>query len=129
MDAITSTPAPRNEPVRNYAPQTPERESLTGKFAELATQRLELAMTIGGVQRMAGGEPFDVVTPHRHTHVLGVSAQATATDVAAAVRAAMHAAPAWRELPFDERAAVLLRAADIADGPWRDTLNAATMLG
>ena len=129
MDAITSTPAPRNEPVCSYAPQTPERNSLTGKLTELAAQRLELAMTIGGVQRMAGGEPFDVVTPHRHVQVLGVSAQATATDVAAAVRAAMQAAPAWRELPFDERAAVLLRAADLAAGPWRDTLNAATMLG
>ncbi|HVE96928.1 MAG TPA: L-glutamate gamma-semialdehyde dehydrogenase [Pseudonocardiaceae bacterium] len=129
MDAITSTPAPRNEPVRSYAPQTPERASLTGKLAELAAQRLELTMTIGGVQRMAGGEPFDVVIPHRHAQVLGISAQATATDVAAAVRAAMHAAPAWRELPFDERAAVLLRAADLASGPWRDTLNAATMLG
>ena len=129
MDAITSTPAPRNEPVRTYAPDTPERDSLTGKLAELATRRLELTMTIGGVQRMAGGEPFDVVTPHRHAQVLGISAQATATDVTAAVRAAMHAAPGWRELPFDERAAILLRAADLAAGPWRDTLNAATMLG
>ncbi|HSL08798.1 MAG TPA: L-glutamate gamma-semialdehyde dehydrogenase [Pseudonocardiaceae bacterium] len=129
MDAITSTPAPRNEPVRGYAPGSPERESLTRRLAELAAQRTELTMTIGGVQRMAGGEPFDVVAPHRHAHVLGASAQASTTDVADAVRAAMHAAPAWRELPFDERAAVLLRAADLAAGPWRDTLNAATMLG
>ncbi|MGH3882124.1 MAG: L-glutamate gamma-semialdehyde dehydrogenase [Pseudonocardiaceae bacterium] len=129
MDAITSTPAPRNEPVRSYAPGTPERDSLTRTLAELAAQRAELTMTIGGVPRMAGGEPFDVVAPHRHTHVLGASAQATAADVTAAVRAAMQAAPAWRELPFDERAAVLLRAADLAAGPWRDTLNAATMLG
>ncbi|MGH3920580.1 MAG: aldehyde dehydrogenase family protein, partial [Pseudonocardiaceae bacterium] len=108
MDAITSTPAPRNEPVRSYAPGTPERDSLTRTLAELAAQRAELTMTIGGVPRMAGGEPFDVVAPHRHTHVLGASAQATAADVTAAVRAAMQAAPAWRELPFDERAAVLL---------------------
>ncbi|MGH3753994.1 MAG: L-glutamate gamma-semialdehyde dehydrogenase [Pseudonocardiaceae bacterium] len=129
MDAITSTPAPRNEPARSYAPGTPERESLTRRLAELAAQRAELTMTIGGVARMAGGQPFDVVTPHRHAHVLGVSAQATATDVADAVRAAMQAGPAWRELPFDERAAILLRAADLAAGPWRDTLNAATMLG
>jgi 1-pyrroline-5-carboxylate dehydrogenase len=129
MDAITSTPAPRNEPVRGYPPGTPERESLTRRLAELAAQRFELTMTIGGVQRMAGGELFDVVAPHRHAHVLGASAQATATDVADAVRAARQAAPAWRALPFDERAAVLLRAADLAAGPWRDTLNAATMLG
>ncbi|WP_086790028.1 L-glutamate gamma-semialdehyde dehydrogenase, partial [Crossiella equi] len=64
-----------------------------------------------------------------HQHVLGVTAQATREDVAAAVRAAKDAAPAWRDLPFDERAAVLLRAADLLAGPWRDTLNAATILG
>jgi 1-pyrroline-5-carboxylate dehydrogenase len=129
MDAITSTPAPGNEPIHGYAPGSPERESLTRRLAELTAQRAELTMTIGGAQRMAGGEPFDVVAPHRHAHVLGASAQASTTDVADAVRAAMQAAPAWRELPFDERAAILLRAADLAAGPWRDTLNAATMLG
>jgi 1-pyrroline-5-carboxylate dehydrogenase len=129
MDAITSTPAPRNEPVRSYPPGSPERDSLTRTLAELAAQRAELTMTIGGVARMAGGESFDVVAPHRHAHVLGTSAQASASDVADAVRAATRAAPAWRELPFDERAAILLRAADLASGPWRDTLNAATMLG
>ncbi|HEU0086720.1 MAG TPA: L-glutamate gamma-semialdehyde dehydrogenase [Pseudonocardiaceae bacterium] len=129
MDAITSVPAPRNELVRSYGPQTSERASIIRALTELASQQVELTMTIGGVQRMAAGEPFDVVAPHRHAHVLGRSAQASATDVADAVRAARQAAPAWRELPFDERAAVLLRAADLAAGPWRDTLNAATMLG
>jgi 1-pyrroline-5-carboxylate dehydrogenase len=129
MDAITSVPIPLNEPVRSYPPGSPERGSLARVLADLAAQQTELTMTIGGVQRMAAGEPFDVVTPHRHAHVLGTSAQASAADVADAVRAAMRAAPAWRELPFDERAAVLLRAAELAAGPWRDTLNAATMLG
>ncbi|MGH3781862.1 MAG: L-glutamate gamma-semialdehyde dehydrogenase [Pseudonocardiaceae bacterium] len=129
MDAITSPPAPRNEPVSSYPPGSPQRASLTRALGGLAAQRTELTMTIGGVARMAGGERFDVVTPHRHAHVLGTSAQASAADVADAVRAAMRAAPAWRELPFDERAAVLLRAADLAAGPWRDTLNAATRLG
>jgi 1-pyrroline-5-carboxylate dehydrogenase len=129
MDAITSTPTPRNEPVRSYRPGSPERDSLTRALAELAAQPTELTMTIGGSQRMAGGEPFDVVAPHRHAHVLGTSAQANASDVAAAVRAAVQAAPRWRELLFDERAVILLRAADLAAGPWRDTLNAATMLG
>jgi 1-pyrroline-5-carboxylate dehydrogenase len=69
------------------------------------------------------------VQPHDHHHLLGVTGQATASDVALAVQAAKDAAPAWQELPFDERAAVLLRAADLLAGPWRDTLNAATMLG
>ena len=129
MDAITSTPAPRNEPVRSYAPRTQERTSLIRTLTELADQRPELTMTIGGVQRMAAGQPFNVVAPHRRAHVLGTSAQASPTDVADAVRAATRAATAWRDMPFDERAAILLRAADLAAGPWRDTLNAATMLG
>jgi 1-pyrroline-5-carboxylate dehydrogenase len=129
MDAITSPPSPRNEPVRSYPPGSSERASLTRALAELAAQRTELTMTIGGAQRMAGGDRFDVVTPHRHGHVLGTSAQASAADVADALRAAMQAAPAWRELCFDDRAAILLRAADLAAGPWRDPLNAATMLG
>ena len=78
---------------------------------------------------MAGGERFAVVEPHRHASVLGTSANATDADVADAVAAAKAAAPGWAALPFDERAAVFLRAADLLAGPWRDTLNAATMLG
>ncbi len=129
MDAVTSPPVPRNEPVRSYPPGAPERESLCRRLAEHSAEQAELTMTIGGRQRMAAGEAFDVVMPHRRAHLLGRGAQATASDVTDAVRAAQQAAPAWRELPFDERAAVLLRAADLAAGPWRDTLNAATMLG
>ncbi len=129
MDAVSSVPEPVNEPVHSYAPGSAERESLQRRIAELEGERHELTMTIGGEQRMAGGDPVDVVQPHDHQHVLGVSAQATAKDVADAVAAAKQAAPAWRDLPFDERAAVLLRAADLLSGPWRDTLNAATILG
>jgi 1-pyrroline-5-carboxylate dehydrogenase len=129
MDAVSSVPEPVNEPVHTYAPGSAERESLRRRIAELEGERHELTMTIGGERRMAGGDPVDVVQPHDHRHVLGVTAQATAKDVADAVAAAKQAAPAWRDLPFDERAAVLLRAADLLAGPWRDTLNAATVLG
>ena len=129
MDAITNTPVPDNEPIRSYAPGSPERASLEERLKELAATPVALTMTIGGVQRMAGGDPVDVVQPHRHAAVLGTTAQATVADVRAAVDAALAAAPAWRDLPFDERAAVLLRAAELLAGPWRDTLNAATMLG
>ncbi|MGI5995715.1 L-glutamate gamma-semialdehyde dehydrogenase [Saccharomonospora viridis] len=129
MDAVTSVPVPANEPVRTYAPGTAERESLQARLAELESERHELPQTIGGRRRMAGGDPFDVVQPHDHRHVLGVSAQATNSDVADAVAAAKDAAREWGELPFDERAAVFLRAADLIAGPYRDTLNAATMLG
>jgi 1-pyrroline-5-carboxylate dehydrogenase len=129
MDAVSSVPDPRNEPIRSYAPGSPERESLHVRIAELEGDRAEFTQTIGGEQRMAGGDRVDVVQPHDRAHVLGVTAQATNEDVAAAVRAAKVAAPAWRELPFDERAAILLRAADLLAGPWRDTVNAATILG
>ncbi|WP_199429660.1 L-glutamate gamma-semialdehyde dehydrogenase [Qaidamihabitans albus] len=129
MDAITSPPAPRNEPVRDYAPGSPERESLTRTLAELAGTRFELTATIDGEQRMPGGTRIDVVQPHNHAHVLGTTANATHEDAKAAVEAALRAGESWRRLPFDERAAVLLRAADLLSGPWRDTINAATMLG
>ena len=78
---------------------------------------------------MAGGERFDVVQPHRHAAVLGTSRHATHADAEEAVRCAKEAAPAWQELSFDDRAAVFLKAADLLAGPWRQTLNAATMLG
>ncbi|HEX9230791.1 MAG TPA: L-glutamate gamma-semialdehyde dehydrogenase [Jatrophihabitantaceae bacterium] len=129
MDAITHPPVPVNEPVRGYAPDSPERRSLVARLSELATGGIELPMTIAGVQRMGTGETIDVVQPHRHAAVLGTTAQASAADVDAAVEAALSAAPAWRDLPFDERAAVFLRAADLLATTWRDTLNAATMLG
>jgi 1-pyrroline-5-carboxylate dehydrogenase len=129
MDAITHPPAPTNEPIRGYAPGSPERGSLAAMLEELAGDRAELTMTVGGAQRMAGGDRLKVVAPHRHELVLGETAQATADDVSAAVGAALAAAPAWRALPFDERAAIFLRAADLLATTWRDRLNAATMLG
>jgi 1-pyrroline-5-carboxylate dehydrogenase len=129
MDAITSVPVPYNEPVREYPPGSAQCESLSRRIAELEGERHELMLSIGGEWRMARGERFSVVQPHDRGHVLGESAHATPEDVVGAVGAAKSAAPSWRDLPFDERAAIFLRAADLLAGPWRDTLNAATMLG
>jgi 1-pyrroline-5-carboxylate dehydrogenase len=129
MDAVTSVPLPSNEPVRSYAPGSAERASLERRLAELAGERPDLTMTVAGRERLGGGDPVDVVQPHRHAHVLGTLREATRDDVQDAVDAALAAAPAWRSLRFDDRAAVLLRAAELLAGPWRDTLNAATMLG
>jgi 1-pyrroline-5-carboxylate dehydrogenase len=129
MDAVTQVPAPGNEPVLTYAPGAPERATLELRLAELAEAPFELTATIGGEERMPGGAEFAVVQPHRHEAVLGRSAQATTADAEAAVRAAKDAAPLWRDLSFDDRAAVFLKAADLLAGPWRQTLNAATMLG
>jgi 1-pyrroline-5-carboxylate dehydrogenase len=129
MDAAFVVPEPHNEPVRTYAPDTPERESLQRRIADLSGERVELTMTIDGEQRMAGGAAIDVVQPHRHRHVLGVTHNATNADAASAVTAAKKAAPMWRALSYADRAAIFLRAADLLAGPWRDTLNGATILG
>jgi 1-pyrroline-5-carboxylate dehydrogenase len=129
MDALTVPPAPHNEPVRMYAPDSSERAALASRLGDMSGTTADLAMTIAGRQRMAGGEPYAVVAPHRYRTALGRSAQATTADVQAAIGAALAAAPAWQEVRFDERAAVFLRAADLLSTTWRDTLNAATMLG
>ncbi|MGV2385281.1 MAG UNVERIFIED_CONTAM: aldehyde dehydrogenase family protein, partial [Thermobifida fusca] len=129
MDAVTNVPAPVNEPVLSYAPGSPERAELTRYLTALADQPRELPMTIGGTRRLGGGARIDVVQPHRHASVLGILGNATHEDARDAIAAALHAAPAWRDTPFDERAAILLRAADLLSGPWRQRLNAATMLG
>ena len=129
MDAITSVPLPVNEPVLSYAPGSAERASLEVRLKELASSPVELTMTVDGEQRLGSGDRIDVVQPHRHESVLGTTREAGAADVQSAVDAALAAAPAWRDTSYDDRAAVLLRAADLLAGPWRDTLNAATMLG
>ncbi|TFV64488.1 L-glutamate gamma-semialdehyde dehydrogenase [Geodermatophilus sp. DF01-2] len=129
MDAITRVPPPRNEPVLTYAPGSPERAALQQRLPELAGEPLELTMTLGEEQRLGGGDRFDVVQPHRHAAVLGTAAHATHADAEEAVACAKAAAPAWRDLSFDDRAAVFLRAAELLAGPERQTLNAATMLG
>jgi 1-pyrroline-5-carboxylate dehydrogenase len=129
MDATTTPPVPVNEPVRTYAPGTSQRESLAKRVTELAGDRIDLTCTIGGAQRMASGPRIDVVQPHAHHQVLGTTANATTADAAAALAAAKAAAHDWRALSYDDRAAVFLKAADLLAGSWRDTLNAATMLG
>ncbi|GGQ31076.1 L-glutamate gamma-semialdehyde dehydrogenase [Streptomyces roseolilacinus] len=129
MDAVTQVPAPVNEPVHGYAPGSAERTRLEAKLKELAENPIDLPMTIGGVKRMGGGERVDVVQPHNHRAVIGTFAAATRQDAQDAVDAALAAAPAWRAMAFDDRAAIFLRAAELLAGPWRETLAASTMLG
>lgn len=129
MDAVTQVPAPVNEPVHSYAPGSPERARLEAKLKELAGNPVDLPMTINGEKRMGGGEPFQVVQPHNHAAVLGTFNNATRQDAQDAVDAALAAAPAWRAMSFDDRAAIILRAAELLAGPWRETLAASTMLG
>jgi 1-pyrroline-5-carboxylate dehydrogenase len=129
MDAISDVPAPANEPVHDYAPGSGERTRLTDALAELAAHPIDLPQVIGGRHRMGDGERIDVVQPHRHAARLGTLTNADHADATAAVDAAMAAKPDWEAMPFDERAAVFLRAADLLSGPWREKIAAATMLG
>ena len=129
MDAVTQVPTPVNEPVHDYAPGSPERARLVTELAALPNNPLDIRQVIGGEHRTAPGSTYEVVQPHNHASVIGSYADATPADVTDAVEASAQAAAAWRELPFDERAAVFLRAADLLAGPWRERLAAATMLG
>jgi 1-pyrroline-5-carboxylate dehydrogenase len=126
MDGVTRVPAPVNEPVLSYAPGSPERAAVEAVLAVQTGQRTDLPMTIGGRELFGGGDPIDVVQPHARRHVLGTMRGATHADAQAAVDAAMAAAPAWRAMSFDDRAAIFLTAAELLSGPW---LNGATMLG
>ncbi|RDI68539.1 L-glutamate gamma-semialdehyde dehydrogenase [Nocardia pseudobrasiliensis] len=129
MDAVTVVPPPANEPVHSYAPGSPERELLVTRLGEIAAGVVDVPLVIGGKHRPGSGPRLDIVMPHRYRHVLGTYTNTTHEEGRAAVEAAVAAAPAWRALAFDERAAILLRAADLLAGPWRETMAAATMLG
>ncbi len=129
MDAVTTPPAPVNEPNLTYAPGSPEREALLAELGRQESVELELTTAIGGARKIGGGADFSVVQPHDHQHVLGVGRAATQADTRAAIEAAREAAPGWAALDFDDRAAIILKAAELLAGPWRQRLNAATMLG
>jgi len=129
MDAITNVPVPYNEPIGTFAPGTPERAGLEQALKDLVATQLELPNVIGGKKVMASGDKIEVRSPHEHSRVLGVAANSTHADATSAIAAAKAAAPMWRDLRFDERAAVILRAADLLSGPWRNKVLAATVWG
>ncbi|MCY3931314.1 MAG: aldehyde dehydrogenase family protein, partial [Acidobacteria bacterium] len=120
-------PAPRNEPVLDYAPGSAERSALETRLKQMLGERVEIPVLAGG-REIRTGRTQDVVCPHDHAHVLGTCHQAGAAEVEAAVAASQEAWPAWSAMPFKERAAIFLRAAELLAGSWRSTVNAATML-
>jgi len=127
-NGIFNVPAPRNEPVLAYSPGSPERKALRAELDRMAGQVVEITPRIGG-RRITTGRTMDIVMPHDHRHVLAVGHKAGASEVQRAVDAAGAAHRDWSRLPWHERAAVFLRAADLLAGPYRMILNAATMLG
>jgi 1-pyrroline-5-carboxylate dehydrogenase len=129
VNAITRMPQPVNEPVHDYAPGSPERERLVTELDKLANNPIDIHQVIAGEHRTATGPAYEVVQPHNHASAIGSYHKATRADIADAIEASQQAAPTWRELSYEQRASVFLRAADLLSGPWRERLAAATMLG
>ena len=121
-------PPPQNEPVCGYEPGTPERASLKDEVAAQYGKQIEVAPVVGG-KKINTGKLASMVCPHEHGHELGKFHKAGAEEVGQAIEAARKAKPAWAALPWQERAAVLLRAAALLRGKYRDAVNASTMLG
>jgi len=124
---MSDVPRPVNEPARAYAPGSADRKELKAALAELRAQPTAIPLFIGGRETRAG-QPAKVAEPHDHARNLGSASQAGAADVQRAIEAAAKASPGWAATPFEERASVFLRAAELLAGPWRPRLNAATML-
>ena len=128
MTATFNIPVPKNEPVHSYAPGTPEREALKAELKRLAGTVTEIPAIVGG-EAIYGKQTVKVVAPHKHKLHLANVHQADARTIGAAVAAARRAWRDWSNTRFEDRAAILLRAAELLAGPWRATLNASTMLG
>jgi 1-pyrroline-5-carboxylate dehydrogenase len=125
---IFKVPHPINEPVKSYAPGSPERASLQAKTKEMAAQKIEIPLIIGG-KEIRTGKLAKAVMPHDHGHVLADVHLGGEAEVKMAVEAAAKAKQEWAAMPWEARVSVFLKAADLLAGPYRDVLNAATMLG
>ncbi len=127
-NGIFSVPFPDNDPIRSYAPGTRDKEILKKRIAELKSEVHDIPIIIGG-KEVRTGNTAECVMPHKHSHVLGTYHKAGKEEVELAIKAALDARSAWAEMPWNERAAIFLKAADLLTTDyWRSTLNAATML-
>jgi 1-pyrroline-5-carboxylate dehydrogenase len=127
-NGIVAVPNPINEPVLGYAPQSPERAKLAAALSTMSRRTIEITPVIGG-RRVRTGNTAKSVMPHDHKHALATWHKAGAREVKRAIAAAREAHPAWSRMPWESRAAIFLKAADLLAGPWRMKFNAATMLG
>ncbi|MCB9231147.1 MAG: L-glutamate gamma-semialdehyde dehydrogenase [Bacteroidia bacterium] len=126
-NGIFSVPVPVNEPVLSYAPGSPEKAELKKALAEMNGSVMDIPMFIGG-KEVRSGTKIPLSPPHDHQHVIGHYYRGDASHVKSAIDAALQAKAAWAALPWEQRASVFLKAADLISGPYRARLNAATML-
>jgi 1-pyrroline-5-carboxylate dehydrogenase len=127
-DAFFQVPTPINEPVLSYGPGSPEKVALKAALKDAMSKTIELPMTIGG-RKVTSTRKVEMRPPHEKAHLLGHYHRGDASHVQMAIDAAMSAKPAWEAMPWQERAAIFLKAADLLAGPYRARMNAATMLG
>ncbi len=127
FNGIFRIPQPVNEPCLQYAPGSPERAELSSRLQEMLNGQIEVPMIIGG-EEVRNGNLADIRCPHNHQHVLGKYHQADGEYAIKAIDAAQKAKKQWGQMPWESRAVVLLKAAELLAGKYRQTLNAATML-
>jgi 1-pyrroline-5-carboxylate dehydrogenase len=127
-NALFNVPPPANEPNLSYAPGTRERAALKAQLQQMASEVIEITPRIGG-RSVKTGKVAEATMPHDHRHVLATWHQAGAREVEQAIEAALAAHATWSRMAWEDRAAIFLKAADLLAGPWRQVLNAATMLG
>jgi 1-pyrroline-5-carboxylate dehydrogenase len=121
-------PPPVNDPVKSYAPGSPERASIKARLSCMAGEVVDIPLIIGG-KAVTTGSTANAVMPHDHAHVLGHYHKASEAHVQQAIAAAQAAHDEWASWSFDDRAAIMLKAAELLTTTWRDTINASTMLG
>ncbi len=127
-NAYFKLPIPINEPVLSYAPGSPERAEIKNKLKELQSKEIEIPLIIGG-EEVKTGKTAEIRVPHNTSKKLGVYHKAGEKEVKMAIEAALEARKTWAEMPWEHRATIFHKAAELLSGPWRATLNAATMLG
>ncbi|MDX1584090.1 MAG: aldehyde dehydrogenase family protein, partial [Thermoanaerobaculia bacterium] len=127
MNGIIRIPTPVNEPVREYGPGSPEKASLKKTMDDMLSNEIEIPLIIGG-EEVRTGDTKKAVCPFDHQHVLATYHQAGEKEVQKAVEVSQDAWKSWSEMPWEDRASIFLKAAELLAGPWRDRLNASTML-
>ena len=127
MEALFKVPKPTNEPILEYLPGSKEKKELKKALNELKNSKLEIPLIIGG-KRIKTDSKGTCVLPHNHSHVLAEYSKAGSAEVNQAIEAALEARKKWSSLPWQERASIFLKAADLLAGPYRAKVNAAAML-